>query len=112
MNQTTCDILLYAGKWSPRICRSLRLSFTRVIQDASSVEIAANDGNDGNDGNGGTGGPRITAIVTYPSADSESVREGLEQDLLYYMRPQYGSQVEVEIVEERADSDTDDDLYD
>lgn len=96
MSQTTCDIALYVGRWSPRINRSLRRSFDQAVRGAVSVEITVNEDGDG---------PRLQATVTLPSADGEAVREGLEQDLLHYLRPQYASQIEVEIADERVDGD-------
>lgn len=95
MTETTCDILLYAGKWSPRIRRSLKESLTYALCGASRVEINAADRNGGE--------PRVTVTVTFPRGDSERVRDEIHEDVLYCLCPQYESQVEVEIVHERED---------
>jgi hypothetical protein len=95
VNETTCDILLYAGKWSPRIGRSVKASLAKALSGATGVEVApaAHDADE----------PRVTVTVTYPSADGESVREKIHASLLHYLRPEYDSQVEVEIVHQRDD---------
>ena len=107
MTETTCAILLYAGKWSPRIHRSLKESLACALADATAVEIETDD----NPGDG----PRVTVTVTYGSGDSELVRDEVCESVVHYLRPQYESQVEVEIVNERHepyDDTLDDDLFD
>jgi hypothetical protein len=95
VTETTCDILLYAGKWSPRIRRSLEESLAHAVRGASRLEISASD-RDGDE-------PRVTVTVTFPHGNSELVRDEIHEDVLYDLGPQYESQVEVAIVHERED---------
>ena len=100
MTETTCAILLYAGQWSPCIYRSLRDSMARALTDAMAVEIET-DADPGD-------GPCVTVIASYAADDSELVRDEVYESVLYYLRPKYESQVEVEIVNERVDPFRDD----
>ena len=100
MTETTCAILLYAGKWSPRIRRSLQESLFCALADAMAVKVET-DPNPGD-------GPCVTVIVTYVSDDSELVRDEVHESVLYHLCPQCESQVEVEIVNERVDPFYDD----
>ena len=93
MNRVTCDILLYAGKWSPRSRRSLSTSLAHAIQGALEVEATNCEDLTGD-------GPCVQVTVMY-CGDSEYIREAIYERLLYYLRPQYDNQVEVEIAYEQ-----------
>ena len=74
MTETTCAILLYAGKWSPQIHRSLKASLACALADATVVEIETND--DPGDG------PSMTVTVICNSGDSELVRDEVCESIL------------------------------
>lgn len=95
MNRVTCDILLYAGKWSPRIRRSLPASLVHAIQGA--LEVEATNCRDSMDDDS-----CVQVTVTY-CGDSEYIRDAIHERLLYYLCPQYDSQVEVAIAYEQPD---------
>ena len=118
MSQIQCDAFLYAGKWTPRTARSLREVVNHALYGMVkfrgqlrllSVELETLPAGDG---------PGVVAHICVDScSDPEALCECVNEALLYHLRPEYESQLEVEIADMAADlsdcpSGGDDDVAD
>ncbi len=95
------DILLYAGKWKRRR-RSLRENIRLALcstylgePDKVEIEVLDESGD----------GPRVVihVTVTDEDCDAESIVDLLHAAVLRWLRPEYESQVETEIIFLRED---------